>query len=348
MKIFIKTYGCQANISDSEKIRGILNNKRYTITDNESSADIIIVNSCSVKNKTQSKELYYIEQKLIQGKKVFVGGCLTKTIDLKKRFSNYKNLKAVFDTNSIDKICQIIKSPKDTFSDKKINKLKLPLIRINKNIAIITISEGCLNNCTYCATKQSRGILKSYEIGEIKKSLKKAVEDGCKIIYLTSQDNGCYGFDIKTDLSELLNELIKVSGDFKIRVGMINPLYLKKILFKLIESYKSPKITKFLHIPIQSGSNFVLKHMKRGYTSEDFIKIVYEFRKAFPEISISTDVIVGYPTETKNDFQKTLKLIKKTKPEIVNISKFSSRPKTKAHELKQLSSEIIKKISRFD
>ncbi len=338
-KLFIKTYGCQANINDSEILANQFEKKGHRIVDSEDKADVIFINSCTVKNKTQSKILSYI-QKYFNNKKIIIGGCLIKTNNLKKQFPKIKIL--------------------NTINLKRLNQ---NLIRKDKNISIIQISQGCLNECAYCATRIAKGKLKSYPINKIKKEFEKAIDDNCKIIYLTSQDNGCWGFDIGTNLAELLEELISLkgrcvrgnhglpSGDYKIRIGMINPWHMLKFLDKLIKIYESEKIIKFLHIPIQSGSNKVLKEMKRTGKVEDFILIAEKFRKAFPrtkykDSTIATDIIVGYPTETEEDFDKTLELIKKVKPEVLNISAFSSRPKTQAKNLKPLPSEIIKSRSK--
>ena len=336
MKIFIKTFGCQANISDSETIAGLLQ-EGFTLVNSEDEADTIIVNSCAVKNATQSKILDYLK-KYSKEKKVFVGGCLTKVLDIKK----YAPVKAVFDTNSILKISEILTQEKDAFSDHKESRILAPLIRKDSEVAIIPIGEGCLNSCTFCATKLARGNLRSYRMGDIKRAFEKAVNEGCKKIYLTSQDNGCYGFDLGASLPELLDELTQIKGDYLIRVGMMNPWHLTKILPDLLESYSSDRIMKFLHIPVQSGSERILKHMKRIHTVDNFTSAVNLFRKSFPDISIATDIIIGYPLETEDDFKQTLDLIKKTKPEVLNISKFSSRPGTEASKLKQLSSEIVK------
>ena len=343
MKIYLKTYGCVANQSDSEAMAGLLKEEGYNLVNSENEADFVVINTCSVKNASQSKELQYIRD-TVKNKKVIVGGCLTKTIDIRKHIPE---VTAVFDTNSINKLPNIIENPHDEFSDKKEpNRLNIPIVRNKKNIGIIPISQGCLSGCSFCATKLSRKHLFSYRIGDIKRALEKSVDGGCKLIYLTSQDNGCYGFDIKTNLVELLNELITVKGNYKIRVGMMNPWHAKRILDDLVEIYKNENIMKFLHIPVQSGSEKVLKHMLRIHTVENFKEIVSKFREEFPNITISTDLIVGYPTETEQDFQETLDLIKETKPEVLNISMFSSRPGTRASKLKQLSSEIIKDRSR--
>jgi len=203
-----------------------------------------------------------------------------------------------------------------------------------------------LNRCTFCATKLARGNLRSYRIGDIKRQVEKAVTDGCKRINLTSQDDGCYGFDIDTDLPSLLNELITIEGDFTIRVGMMNPWHLDKVMDGLLEVFESDKIFKFLHIPVQAGSEQVLKHMRRIHTVENFKDAVEKFRAKFSGMNIATDIIVGYPSETEEDFQETLELIEETKPEVVNISRFSSRQGTDASKMKQISSEIMKDRSQ--
>ena len=326
MRLFIKTYGCQANINDSEILAKKFEKKGYEIVETEKNADTIFINSCSVKNKTQSKTIDYIKKH--QDKKIIIGGCLTSTIDLKKQFPQI----------------QIINT-------KELKRLNQPLKRKDKDIAIIQISQGCLNSCTYCATKLAKGKLKSYPINEIKKEFERALNEGCEKVYLTSQDNGCYGKDKKTNLAKLLHELKKTNGKYNIRVGMMHPGHAIKFIYELLEEFESPKIQKFLHISVQSGSNKVLKEMNRGHRVEDFEEITNKFRKKFPrkkfpESTIATDIIVGYPTETENDFEATIKLIKKIKPEVLNISAFSSRPKTKAAELKPLPTEVVKKRTK--
>ncbi|MEK6848072.1 MAG: tRNA (N(6)-L-threonylcarbamoyladenosine(37)-C(2))-methylthiotransferase [Nanoarchaeota archaeon] len=342
MRVFIKTFGCQANIADSEAMAGILKERKFKLTDSEEEADAIVVNTCSVKNKTQSKILHYL-RKYSGKKKLFIGGCLIKTIDVRKAIPF---VEAVFDTNNITKIAEILENKKDYFSSVKENRIGLPVVRYRNEIGIINISQGCLNKCTFCATKLSRGNLKSYRIGDIKRAVENAVSEGCKIIYLTSQDNGCYGFDIGTNLPELLKEVVAVEGDFKFRVGMMNPWHLRKILQDLLKVYESDKIIKFLHIPVQSGSERGLKEMFRSGSLKEFRNAVLKFREKFPQITIATDIILGYPTETEMDFEQTLELIKETKPQVVNMSAFSSRQGTLASKLKQLPSEIVKQRTR--
>ncbi|MEM4266579.1 MAG: tRNA (N(6)-L-threonylcarbamoyladenosine(37)-C(2))-methylthiotransferase [Candidatus Nanoarchaeia archaeon] len=344
MKIFVKTYGCTLNQGDTEVIKGILKQGGHKFVDSEKEADIIIVNTCGVKTVTQNKIIDYLK-KISKTKKVIVGGCLPSMIDV-KRYA--PKIAGSFDTNTITKINSLVEKPRQIFGKEKESRINKPRVRTKKEIAIITIAEGCLGKpCTYCSVKQARGELKSYTKKEILGEVKKAVKEGCTIIKLTAQDTGCWGKDIDEKLPDLLGEILKTEGNFKIRLGMMNPNHAIEFLDELIKIYNNPKMIKFIHIPVQSGSNKVIKDMKRDYKVEDFKKIVKRFRKEVRGINIATDIIAGYPTETEEDFKKTLELIKEVKPEVLNISKFAPRPKTEAAKLKQLRTEIIKERSKY-
>ena len=337
MKIFVKTFGCTFNKRDSEIIKGVLSTNQFEIVDSEEKADIIVVNSCGVKDQTQSKIIFYIES---LNKPVYLGGCLPKILDLK----NIKNVKGVFDTNTINNLPnQINGEIKELFSSKKLNKLELPVQQDSKDTLIIQISEGCLGDCNYCATKFARGKLKSYSISDIVNAIK-----GFKgtRVNLTSQDTGCYGYDIDTNLANLLKEMVKLEGDFIVRVGMMNPEHILKFLPDFVEIFKDKRFMRFLHIPIQSGSNKILKEMNRKYTLEQFKELVNALRKDIPDIHIATDIIIGYPTETEEDFLETKKFLEEMNFEVLNLSKYTARPGTYSKKnLKPLKSEIVKERS---
>jgi len=203
-----------------------------------------------------------------------------------------------------------------------------------------------MSECTFCQTKLSKGDLTSYRIGDIVRQIETEINDGCKEIWLTSTDNGCYGFDINTDLPSLIDTVVEIPQDFKVRVGMMNPMYMARIRENLIKSFDNDKVYKFLHIPVQSGSNTVLNDMKRGHTMETFRDVVKKARDKFPEFTISTDVIVGFPSETQEDFEKTVNLLKETRPDVVNLSKYSARPGTEAAEWEQIDVSVVKKRSK--
>jgi threonylcarbamoyladenosine tRNA methylthiotransferase CDKAL1 len=177
--------------------------------------------------------------------------------------------------------------------------------------------------------------------------VRKAVGNGSKEVLLTAQDTGCYGFDIGTDLPHLLDEVVKVSGDFRIRVGMMNPDSLREVLRPLIEQYHSSKVYKFLHLPVQTGSDRILESMGRGYSVKEFEEQVQLFRHEHPNLTLSSDVIIGFPGESDEDHRSTVDLIKRVRPNILNVTRFSPRPSTEAAEMKgQVVSRIAKDRSR--
>jgi len=333
-KLFVKTYGCTLNKKDTENVV-----KEHNFTEEFSEikkADYIFINTCGVKEQTQTKILNFLKklnENKIPQEKIIIFGCLVN-IDKEALVSEMPNAK-YFKVSEKEKIESIINNIENNKSSNK------------KNTQTIILSNGCLGNCYYCAVKFARGKLESKPIEKIIKEIEYSVnEEKSKEILLTSQDNGCYGFDINENLNTLLKKIIEIKGDFKIRVGMANPQHLKIIINELIEIYKNEKIYKFLHIPIQSGSNKVLKEMNRYYTIEDVYDIIEKFKKEIPDISIGTDIIVGYPTETENDFQETIDFIKKIKPNFINLSRFGMRKNIEAKKYKDLISRTKKERSR--
>jgi MiaB/RimO family radical SAM methylthiotransferase len=177
--------------------------------------------------------------------------------------------------------------------------------------------------------------------------VKQDITDGCKEIWLSSTDNGCYGLDIGTDLPDLVNAVAEIEHDFMIRIGMMNPMYMPRIRDRLLQSFENDKVFKFLHIPVQSGSDSVLKDMKRGHTAKVFRDTDKKFRKKFEKFTISTDIIVGFPSETETDFAQTVDLIKETRPDIINLSRYSPRPGTRAAKMEQMEVSEVKRRSKI-
>jgi len=344
MKIYLESYGCSANQSDSEIMLGILKQKGHKIVSSPKQSDINILNTCIVKSPTENRMKFRIKE--LSGKPLVVAGCMSSSE--KEIIENINPKASLIGPDSIHSICE---AAEKAFNGKKIvaidairkPKVCLPKIRRNPAIDIIQISTGCLGNCYYCQTKFAKGRLFSYPSSLITKQVKSVLTQGVKEFWLTSQDTGCYGKDASESLPELLKKATEIPGKFLVRVGMMNPNHTKKILNELIEAYKSEKIFKFIHIPVQSGSDRILKKMNRNYTISDFKHIIDAFRKQFPMITLSTDIIAGYPGETEKDFQQTINLLKEVKPDIVNISKYWPRPKTEASQMKQLKREAINK-----
>jgi len=347
-KIFVEAYGCSASFADSEMISGLILNGGHTLVDNSSESDLNIVVTCSVKDATANKMIHRI--KSLKSKPLVVAGCFPKAE--KSTVEKFAENASLLGPNSLGKTLQVIDSTLNgrkqvSLEDSDLSKVGLPKVRLNSVVGIVEIASGCMSECTFCQTKLSKGDLSSYRLGDIVRQVQTEIKEGCKEVWLTSTDNGCYGFDIGTDLPSLVNAVVEIPDDFMIRVGMMNPMYMPRIKEALIESFNNDKVFKFLHIPVQSGSDKVLHDMKRGHTVNTFREIVKRAKERFGNFTISTDVIVGFPSETEEDFQKTVNLLDETRPDGVNLSKYSARPGTEAAEWKQIDVAEVKKRSKI-
>jgi threonylcarbamoyladenosine tRNA methylthiotransferase CDKAL1 len=355
--IYIKTYGCSANQNNSEIIKGILKQSGYEITNNEKIADILIINTCIVKGKTETKIKRRIQDlhKEFPNKLMIIAGCMSET---DKKSINKINPKALLlgisHTKEISRLISDYKNNQITshskvesyLSKQKEEKLCSPKISNNKLISIVQISEGCLGDCTYCKTRIAKGPLFSYPEENIIKQIENDLNQGAKEIWLTSQDCASYGLDREDKqpkLPQLLNKILSLKHNFKLRLGMANPNHLYPILDEMIDIYSSKKLYKFLHMPIQSASDKILKDMNRHYKIEQVKEIIKKFKKQLPDITLATDIITGYPTETIEDHKANLEFINEFKPDVFNLSKFSSHKQTQAGKFPILDKEIINK-----
>jgi len=347
-KIWVEAYGCSASFSDSEMISGLIVNGGHTLAENPQDSDLNLIVTCSVKDATATKMVHRIKES--NSKPLVVAGCLPKAEQ--KTVEKFAQHASLLGPNSIGKTLQVIQSTLDgkkmiELQDSDLTKVGLPKIRLNPAIGIVEIASGCMSECTFCQTKLAKGDLHSYRVGDIVRQVSAELDDGCNEVWLTSTDNGCYGFDINSDLPELVNTVSEIPQKFFIRVGMMNPMYMPRIKDELLKSFESTKVFKFLHVPVQSGSNKILNDMKRGHTAQTFRDVTNTFRGRFEKFTISTDIIVGFPTETENDFEQTLKLLEETKPDIVNLSRYSQRPGTDAAEMKQIDVSEVKRRSKI-
>jgi MiaB-like tRNA modifying enzyme len=220
------------------------------------------------------------------------------------------------------------------------------IVAYDGKIGTVSIGEGCIGNCSYCISKKARGDIKSRSPEEIIEEFKELIKRGVREIRLTGQDVGAYGIDISYDLPHLLERISRLKGDFYVRVGMMNPHSIKDILDDLILAFESDKIFKFIHIPVQSGSDKILRKMNRRYEVKDFLKIVDAFKSRFRNLGFSTDFIVGFPEESKEDFERSLGLLNTCEPNKVNITRYSQRPFTPYAD-KDIYGGIKKKRSRI-
>lgn len=310
MKYFIVTYGCQMNKADSERISSILERKRYKEAKSIKAADLVVVNMCSVRQSAVNRVYGLIEKlKKLKGKKTILTGCVLR----RDRAKFAKNFNQILKFNDLFKV-----NPK----------------RQKKPTAYIPISNGCNNACTYCAVPYTRGKLICRNHKDIIKEAKTAVKNGFKDVWLLGQNVNNYQSpaNYRINFSKLLKMVAEIPGSFTIQFTSPHPKDFTEELIDIMA--KSEKIKKYLNLPVQSGDNKILKAMNRPYTVESYKKLVKKIREKMPNINLSTDVIVGFPGETKKQFENTVKLFKELKFNIAYISKFSPRPGTLAARLK--------------
>ena len=354
---YIETYGCTSNKSDSYIISSVLNKSGYSSSTIEE-AEFLIINTCAVKQQTENKiksrlsELYN-SFKNETNKYFIIAGCLPhiepKYLDIVKNLiPNFSAIIGLDNLNDIPLIFEEIKSGKTNLIYKSKSPIDKSEFLIDypkgKITGIIPISEGCLGSCTYCCVKNARGSLKCYDPENIVRNVEHQLKQNIKQIYLTSQDCSTYTYN-NTDLKDLVQKIVELKYEFFLRVGMLNPRFLIDNFSQLLQMFKYKKVYQFLHVPIQSGSDIILANMNRTYKISDIEVKLKTLKQNYPLLTLSTDIICGFPGENEDDFQQTIDLIKWLKPEILNISKYTPRPGTKAKSMKQVESREIKERS---
>jgi len=329
---------------------GLLAAQGYKITPNRAKADLWLLNSCTVKSPSQDVFINAVKEGKENGVKIVVAGCVPQGQPDHKDLAGY----SMVGVQQIERVVEVVEETLRGHqvqllgTDRKTAgaPLDLPKIRKNPLIEIIPINSGCLNQCTYCKTKHARGDLRSYPVNEIVNRAVQVFNEGVVEIWLTSEDTGTYGRDIGSSLPELLWRLVEVIPPGRmLRVGMTNPPYILEHLEQMVEIFKHPRVYAFLHVPVQACADSVLLQMKRKYTCADFLHVVDFLRDRVPEMTIATDVICGFPTETAEHFDETLRVFEKYKFPIVNISQFYPRPGTPAARMPRVPTSEVKRRS---
>lgn len=350
MRIYVKGFGCSSSVADAEVLAGCLLSAGHTLVSDLDGAELVVYNTCAVKAPTEDRMINLLKE-TPREKKLVVGGCLP-LINL-ERLRREVRFDAVVGPASGREIVDVVRSVWSGVQRLRLEEnavempgLGLPHVRVNPEVSIVPISYGCLGACAYCCVRFARGQLRSYSVKDVVERVERDVGEGVHEFWLTCQDTACYGRDIGTNLAELLRSVCGVGGDFFVRVGMMTPNNFLEISRELVDAFRSEKVFKFLHLPVQSGDDAVLRRMNRLYSTTDFVTIVEEFKKAFPRSTVATDVIVGFPGETREAFDRTCVLVESVRPDIVNVSKFFARPGTAAVDLKpKVSPSVIKRRS---
>ncbi len=354
-KYYIQTLGCQQNEADSERIAGLCALMGYEATEDPSKANIIFVNTCAIREHAEIRAISFIgEYKHIKDKDpsviIGVGGCMVTQghrADKIKHGMPYVNF--VFDTGSIHRIPELtlsaLRGQKRRFlTEGKFGIAEnVPFVRKAPHLAWLSVMYGCNNFCSYCIVPYVRGRERSRRADDILKEARHLVESGAKDITLLGQNVNSYGKDTGegVDFADLLRKICRIDGDFKLRFMTSHP---KDASDKLIVAMaEEEKIAKHFHLPVQSGSDRILKAMNRHYDVEKYMSIIEKLKKSVPDVSITSDIIVAFPGETEDDFRKTLDLIDEVKFDALFSFIFSPRTGTPAA---RMSDQIPKEVSR--
>ena len=347
-RVYVKSFGCSANLADGEVIAGCLSEAGFEVVDEPQDAEILVYNTCAVKSPTENRVMDIL-RKVPEDKRLVVTGCLP-LINF-ERLQNEVRFDGVAGPAPGSEVVEVLRSVAAgqkviLLGDASKPDLCLPRVPLNPVVSIVPINYGCLGNCAYCCVHFARGKLRSYSVDEVVERVRRDLGSGAKEVWLTSQDTACYGRDVGASLADLLRSVCEVEGEFFVRIGMMNPDHVLGMLDELVEAYMCSKVFKFLHLPVQSGDDRVLRLMNRHYTAQEFKTIVGAFRKKIPQLTISTDVICGFPGESAEAFEETKRLIMEVQPDIVNVSKFFSRPHTPAEKMVALHPDEVNRRSR--
>lgn len=332
--------GCAANFGEGEKIARSFENEYdvqfgLPITSGNLPAAFVL-NVCTVKGNAGAIKLLRQAIDTSPDAKIFITGCTPK--DFREEALRITE-KIVFTD-----IKELARSHVPPVTQKNVLD-ESAVLRESPLVGIVNIETGCLDACSYCSTRLVKGRLQSYPAEEIVRQVSKLVADGCKEIQLTGQDCGCYGFDfpVPINLAELVQKILaEVPGDYRMRLGMGNPRHILRYKDALMDCFNDPRVYKFIHLPVQSGSEHTLQDMNRKHTARDYADLANEFNKRFPLFTLSTDLIVGFPGETDLDFADTLSVLRETRPTVCNITRFVSRPGTPASHMTNTVPDEIK------
>jgi len=345
-RFYIETYGCWLNKADSDLMSSLLEDVGGVLVDSPLKADVAVINTCAVRAETERKIVRRLKElEAMKVPKLIVAGCLAtyrpaliaKAVPSASLISTAHPEKVVEAALSQGRVVALDEGPR--------TYLKLPRFKGGAR-CIAPIAVGCLGACAYCVMPLSRGPLRSYPESEVLRYVREAVEAGAKEVYLVAQDAAAYGLDLGSTLPSLLRRVCNLDGEFMVRVGMMEPSTTLRILDALLDAYSDEKVYKFLHCPVQTGSNKVLELINRRYTVEDFMEIVEAYRSRFPDGSLATDIMVGLPGEEEEDFEATLKLLEAIEPDKVHVARFTPRPLTPAASMDSPPDWVKKERSR--
>ncbi len=359
-KAYVETYGCQQNEADSERIRGILSESGYAITDAAEGADVVVMNTCAIREHAEQRVFGNLgalthTKRRHPGQKIFLCGCMAgQEVVVTRLKSSYPHVDGVFSTHHLwqfpEILYRVLTGKKRVFfvQDEAGSIAEgLPQLRDSTLKAWVSIMYGCNNFCTYCIVPYVRGRERSRKSADILAECRELVEKGCREITLLGQNVNSYGKDLaeNMDFADLLAQIAAIPGDFLVRFMTSHPRDASHKLFDTMAA--NPKIAKQLHLPFQSGSSRVLKAMNRHYDRETYLEKVNYAKSLMPDLVLTSDVIVGFPGETNEEFEDTLSLIEAVRYDSLFTFIFSPRTGTPAASMDDPTPKA-EKNARFD
>lgn len=332
----IETYGCTANRGESRQIERLLRDGGHHRADGPEEADVAILNTCTVVEKTERNMLMRAKELEDETADLIVTGCMA--LAQGEAFEEAGIDADVLHWDAVPNAVLNGECPTTTPDTEPV---------LDGVVGILPIARGCMSDCSYCITKKATGKIDSPSVEENVEKARALVHAGAKELRITGQDTGVYGWENgERKLHELLERICEIDGEFRVRVGMANPKGLHGIRDELARVFKeNEKLYNFIHAPVQSGSNAVLGDMRRQHQVQEFVEVVETFDSVLDYWTLSTDFIVGFPSETDADYRQSLALMREVQPEKINVTRFSKRPGTDAAKRKGLGGTIKKERS---
>ncbi len=336
MRVSIEAYGCAANQGDAAIARGILGEQGHRLVASPDDADVVVLFTCCVIHRTEQRMLHRLRELAALDIDVVVAGCMPAVYP--DRITEMAPHAMLLGPREVHRIGATLDG-----AAMQEDKARLPRhvgLRLD-----IPIADGCRYNCSYCITHHARGRLTSYDESALVSVAEQALQQGCRELRLTCQDTAAYGMDTDASLESLVRRIALLPGGFRIRAGMMHPLSVMQRP-DVLDVFEQDTVYGFLHLPLQSGSDRVLRRMRRGYKARDVLDIVVGMRERYPGITIATDVIVAFPGETERDFEETCTVLREMQPDVVNVTRFSARPGTPAADMARPDTMMAKERSR--
>ncbi|OGK75834.1 MAG: tRNA (N6-isopentenyl adenosine(37)-C2)-methylthiotransferase MiaB [Candidatus Rokubacteria bacterium GWA2_70_23] len=351
-KLHLITYGCQMNEYDSERVAGLLKHARYELTESPEAADLILLNTCSIRERAEEKvfsQLGSLRRLKSANPDLLIGvmGCMAQ-LQQGRIQERAPFVDLVFGSPAIARVGELVararaeRRPVIETGEGPLVKIATPPDGTRRLKAFVTIMEGCEKHCTFCVVPTTRGRERSHPPESVLEEIRGLAARGCREVTLLGQTVNAYGRDLTppTDLADLLERVNAIAGIERIRFTTSNPYNLNRRLMRAIREV--PKVVEYLHLPLQSGSDRILERMNRGYTRARYLELIAEIEETVPDIALSTDLIVGFPGETDEDFQQTVDLVERLRYDNVFAFRYSRRPGTPAAEMPDQVPDAIK------